>query len=229
MTDDVDKFKSIDSNFIHIVVNRYDTEGYFHTSSIVKKILEDVRMASYNFEVKIHSNEEVFTSEYISSSKKTIQDFDKKGVILSKFLKNIGTGDLIIAVGGGKTLNGFFDLTTKNDEAFFYFASTKKIPNFQKEKTNFDILTIENSSLTLEERDDDNVISISENEIFEYTDFKIMEDKKSDKNYIFAVISFSSQKQKNQFCDYKGENVIKKVISNDSSDNIKSNLFVIFH
>jgi hypothetical protein len=208
------KFQEVDNNFIHIIIDKTDSQSYYHAMSVLYKISRDFRFASFNFQPKIYSKEDVFIPEYCKCNKEQLKSFFGQDVTRLDFVEKIGTGDIVLATGGDKVLNGFSELATKHDEAFFYFGATKKLEFFKKEKANFDLITLEHNSITQEEMDDDNIIGISENAVFFDEDFIQELDKKAEKDYIFAVLPYLTNQKKQEIKNFKKQHISSIHIEN---------------
>ena len=197
------KFQEVDTNFAHIIIDNTDSQSYYHALSILHKISKDIRLASFNFQPKVYSKEDVFIPEYAKCNKEQLKLFYGKDVVRLDFVEKVGTGDIVLATGGEKIFTGFSELATQNDEAFFYFGATKKLENFKKETANFDLLTLEYNSITQEEMDDDNIIGVSENAVFFDKSLICDIDKKAEKDYIFAVLPFLTNQKKQEIKNFK--------------------------
>ncbi len=194
-----EKFK----NFIHIILDKTDSQSYYHALSVVNKVANDVRLASFDFKKTIYTKEDVFIPEYAKCNKEQLKSFEGIDVVRLDFLEKLGGGDIVFATGGEKVLQGFSEIATQNDDAFFYFGATKKL-SFKKEKANFDLLTIESNSITEEDLDDDNIISVSECAIF-YDESLFVEnlEKKAEHDYTFIVLPFLTGIKKQEIQSYR--------------------------
>lgn len=201
-------FVGIDENVLHIITDG-KAEGFYHASAIAKKVKEDIRMSSYNFRVEYHTKSSVFISEYIKAGKQDLPLFEKKDVINQSFLKKIGTGDIIIASGSNafgneKLLKGLKELVSQNDESFFYFGSTSQVKNFKKEQFDFDLFALTHDSLKEEERDDDDIIAISNNAVFDISfQAETQNHKKPEKDYLFVSLPFLNTRRKQEIRTFR--------------------------
>jgi hypothetical protein len=198
------KFKAIDQNFLHIVIDEKDSESFYHALSVGKKVASDIRLSTYKFQIKLHSKADVFIPEYVEVNKKHLPEFEGKNILKPHFLEQLGTGDVVISSGKEKILKGLQEVVNQNDETFFYFGGTGKIENFQKEKIDFDLLSLPSEMLKLEDRDDDNIIPTNYFSVFD-ADLKILptKEKKIEKDYVFLALPFLSNKRKQEIRVFK--------------------------
>jgi hypothetical protein len=198
------KFTKIDQNFLHIVIDEKDSESFYHALSVGTKVASDIRLSTFKFQVKVHSKADVFIPEYIEANKKHLPEFEGKNIVKSHFLEELGTGDIVISSGKEKILKGLQEVVNQNDETFFYFGGTGKIENFQKEKIDFDLLSLTSDMLTSEDRDDDNIIPTDYCPVFK-ADLKILptKEKKIEKDYVFLALPFLNNKRKQEIRVFK--------------------------
>lgn len=198
------KFTKIDQNFLHIVIDEKDSESFYHALSVAKKVASDIRLSTFNFQLKLHSKADVFIPQYIEANKKHLPEFEGKNIVKPHFLEELGTGDIVISSGKEKILKGLQEVVNQNDETFFYFGGTGKIENFQKEKIDFNLLSLPAEMLKLEDRDDDNIIPIDYFAVFK-ADLKILptKEKKIEKDYVFLALPFLSNKRKQEIRVFK--------------------------
>jgi hypothetical protein len=198
------KFTKIDQNFLHIVIDEKDSESFYHALSVGTKVASDIRLSTFKFQVKVHSKADVFIPEYIEANKKHLPEFEGKNIVKSHFLEELGTGDIVISSGKEKILKGLQEVVNQNDETFFYFGGTGKIENFQKEKIDFDLLSLTSDMLTSEDRDDDNIIPTDYCPVFK-ADLKILptKEKKIEKDYVFLTLPFLNNKRKQEIRVFK--------------------------
>ena len=198
------KFTKIDQNFLHIVIDEKDSESFYHALSVGTKVASDIRLSTFNFQLKLHSKADVFIPEYIEANKKHLPEFEGKNIVKSHFLEELGTGDIVISSGKEKILKGLQEVVNQNDETFFYFGGTGKIENFQKEKIDFDLLSLTSDMLTSEDRDDDNIIPTDYCPVFK-ADLKILptKEKKIEKDYVFLALPFLNNKRKQEIRVFK--------------------------
>jgi hypothetical protein len=191
------KFDIVDRNFIHVIIDKTDSGSYYHGTSIAEKVRDDFRMDSFKFEVILYDKKDVFIDSFNKCSKENLKNFEGEDVIQREFLAKLGTGDIVVATGGEKILRGLWEAALQNDETFFYFGSTKKIKNFQRDKFDFDLFTLPNVIIKEEEKDDDDIIAISEFAVF-HKKPDIQTYETSEKDYKFFVLPYLTSRRKQE-------------------------------